>query len=445
MKVLRSPLTKITKATIDSVWKRRKPKQRLVIPDAEVRGLALVVNPTGMTWRFDFRPRGMDPETGKRPAMQSISIGSPASHDPDAARKAANALKGQAKAGTDLAVERKAKIAASAVHRSRTLERVVEAYAKGLPNRPSLRGTGRPTADYINREVSRVRAAIKDMNAQNKTITDLGAGDLRALLEATADQPGAARHRWGAVSRFLDWSLSEGLIAVNPCLTIGKERRPKPVPARALYLAPAQLARVWKAAGEAESLEPVHRDLIRIQIAVPCRRGEAASLRWEHLDLDGAVWVQPAELVKNRRDHRLPLPSLALRLLRDRHKAAGKPANGLVFRSPQLGEVLSTFSRMKRILTAKLPDLRDWRLHDTRRTFVSTLAEEGFAEPVLDALLNHAQAATRSGVLATYQKSVRWAEQQAAMERWNAILTADIDGKKPDAKVVPLHGKKRRA
>jgi hypothetical protein len=42
-----------------------------------------------MTWRFDFKPRGLDPATGKRFATQSVTIGTPASHSVEAAREAA--------------------------------------------------------------------------------------------------------------------------------------------------------------------------------------------------------------------------------------------------------------------------------------------------------------------------------------------------------------------
>src|SRR4051812_37660776 len=101
MQVLREGAVKITKATIEAAWRRRAPAQRLIIGDAVCRGLALVVNPGGMTWRFDYKPRGTDPATAKRFPTRSVVIGSPETHSPEAARNAAGALKGQVKAGAD--------------------------------------------------------------------------------------------------------------------------------------------------------------------------------------------------------------------------------------------------------------------------------------------------------------------------------------------------------
>ena len=60
MKVSSEGPIKITKATIDTGWRRRKPEQRLIVRDKDCRGLALIVNPTGMAWAFAYRPRGID-------------------------------------------------------------------------------------------------------------------------------------------------------------------------------------------------------------------------------------------------------------------------------------------------------------------------------------------------------------------------------------------------
>jgi hypothetical protein len=93
---------------------------------ATCRGLALVVNPTSMAWRFDYKPRGVDPMSGRRFPSRSITIGSPESHSPDAARAAAGALKGQTKAGADPAQEKRAAQAAQAAKRAMTVSRLVE-------------------------------------------------------------------------------------------------------------------------------------------------------------------------------------------------------------------------------------------------------------------------------------------------------------------------------
>ena len=118
----RGPL-KITRVVIDAAWRGRAPSQRTIIGDLECRGLALVINATSMAWRFEYKPRGIDPHTGKRFASRSMVLGNPASLSPDAARDAANKLKGEAKAGADPAAQKKAKLADDARKRAGTTNR----------------------------------------------------------------------------------------------------------------------------------------------------------------------------------------------------------------------------------------------------------------------------------------------------------------------------------
>ena len=46
MRVTSEGPTKITRATVDSAWRRRKPDHRLIVRDKDCRGLALIVNAT---------------------------------------------------------------------------------------------------------------------------------------------------------------------------------------------------------------------------------------------------------------------------------------------------------------------------------------------------------------------------------------------------------------
>ena len=121
-----------------------------------------------------------------------------------------------------------------------------------------------------------------------------------------------------------------------------------------------------------------------------------------------------------------------------RHEAAGRPASGLVFPAPRSSKTITTFSAIRRALKEAAPDLVGWRLHDMRRSFATALGEAGVSETIADAILNHRQAATRSGVLGVYQRSVRWPEQVEAMKFWGEFLAAAVRGDKPEENVINL-------
>lgn len=443
VKVVSEGPIKITKTTVDSAWRRRTTDVRLVVRDTECRGLALVINPTGMTWRYDYKPRGLDPHTGKRWPSQTVTIGNPATHSPEQARGAAGMAKGQAAAGRDPAAERRAAAEAQRRARGNTLARLLDEYARVLPTRPKLRGTGLATSQHVKEETTRARAAVAAMDAEARPVADLTAADVRRLLDAEAARPATARAQYGALSRFLDWCQDAGHLKVNPCAMVAKARRPKTVQARAHYLTLPDLAKLWHAADELA--QPVWRDLARFLIAIPCRRGEAAALDWRDLDMDAAEWRQAAGTTKNGEAHRLHLHPLALDVLRRRHADAGTPSSGFVFASPRAGKAVDTFTDMKAALDGKAK-LTGWRWHDFRRSFATALGEAGVSEATADAMLNHKQAATRGGVLGVYQRATNWPGQVQAMQAWGAALAAALAPKaKPAVDKVVLMRRGRRA
>jgi len=430
---------KITKQTIESGWKRRAKSSRLVIRDAECRGLSLVVNPTGMAWRFEYKPRGVDPSTGRRWPSQAVTIGTPESHSPDGAREAAGALKGRAKAGEDLAGVRRAAITEASRQRALTVGKLVDAYEIALPTRPKLRGTGPLSSASVQQEIALVRRSVGMMDLGLVCIGLVSVEHIQRLLSAEATRPATARKLFGSMSRFFDWAQAERYVTVNPCMMLSKARRPKAVPARPNYLHLDELARLWEAA---DTLEPVVCQFIRFMIAVPCRLREATRLEWKHLDLERAVWTIPGPLSKNREQHRIHLHDLALAPLKSALWENGQPATGLVFPSPRAARPLETFTAMKRALTAAT-GCSGWTFHDFRRSFASACAENGVSETVADAVLSHRQSATRGGVLGVYQRSSRWPEQVAAMNTWGDLLSSAISGIDPGRNVVSFSNRRR--
>jgi hypothetical protein len=159
------------------------------------------VNSTSMTCSCSYWPRGFDPATGHRWPNRTFTIGTPASHSPDGARAEANSVKGKAKTGGDPVAERKASAATELRNRSGTVERLLEAYERALPNRPKMRGEGLPSAKYVEDEISNLRAAIADLGMAEKPVGDLDIADVRRMQACNGNN----RPRFGAMSRFLDW------------------------------------------------------------------------------------------------------------------------------------------------------------------------------------------------------------------------------------------------
>jgi integrase len=417
--------TRITRATIEAAWKRRSNIERQIIRDTACGGLALLVGARSASWLLTYKPRGKNPQTGKRWATQSLIIGTPETHGPEAAREAAGRLKLAARDGYNPADERKQRIRAASAARARTAGAVLERYAAALPQRAKLRGTaGCISPRHAAQEAAYCRKAVGLMGLMDRPLAEIDTAAVARMLASLANTAAEAGHAYGALARFFDWACEHGFAEVNPVAALPRAKRPRPAPSRDTYLTPEQIAALWKAADRLA--HPVWRDLARFLLVVPTRAGLALRLRWTDLDLDRAVWRQPGLITKNGDPHRLHLPALALGVLRLRQAATD--SKGLVFPSPEAGKPVTTLRNMRNAL-AKATGVTGWRWHDARRSFASALGEAGIPEPVADAVLNHRQSATRGGVLGVYQRAQRWPEQKYAMEAWAELLAAALRGK----------------
>ncbi len=137
----------------------------------------------------------------------------------------------------------------------------------------------------------------------------------------------------------------------------------------------------------------------------------------------------PGAKAKNRKEHLVPLSSLAVEIL------AGVPAlDERYVWSTRPGTRISGFSKAK-ARAARLAGVTDWRLHDLRRTAATRLAELGVPHPVVSKLLNHSPRGVM-GVTSIYNRYEYLEERRAALEHW-ARRIRDIV-RPPPANLVEL-------
>jgi integrase len=432
MKITREGPTKIGIKTIERAWRSRAKDARHIITDSERPGLALITNATSQTWSYSYKPRGVDPATGKRPNTRAVTLGSPATLSPAQARAEAGKVRDAVSTGGDPAAERKAAANKATTLRAATVERAMVDYLAILPLKEKKSG-GRISENWVREQTAHLRAAVSALAIASAPIASVDVKTVRALAHGPA-----YRHRFGAFSRFLDWCVHEDRAPFNPCASIGKSFRPAAAGKRERTPTLRELALIWAAAET--SLSPVFRDFVHFAICIPARRGEVSTMCWEHIDLEEKVWRQPGKLTKTRTSHELRLHPLALEILTRRWEEAGRPRVGLAFPSPKAGKPIGVFSEVLRALHKAAPDVERFAFHDFRRSFASALGQLGQDdESVIDACLNHKQSSTRGGVLGLYNRSSRLPAQHAAIERWGQLLSSALQGRFPgEAEVIPL-------
>jgi integrase len=182
----------------------------------------------------------------------------------------------------------------------------------------------------------------------------------------------------------------------NPAKRVERNRENQ----RQRYLSPPEIERLLAALDEYQAKWPDSCDMIRLLLLTGSRRGEVVNMCWSHLDLDQALWTKPPEATKQRREHRVVLPTEAVELLRRRQAELAQEAPGRVVSLhrddrvfPLSGVVAYRLERdwFRIRASAKLEDVR---LHDLRHSYASLLVAGGYSLPVIGALLGHSKPAT---------------------------------------------------
>ncbi len=167
-------------------------------------------------------------------------------------------------------------------------------------------------------------------------------------------------------------------------------------------------------------------------LALNCSRSqEIRKARWEEVSLDTAIWQIPAEHMKMKSAHRVPLSSAAVRLLQEMPRFEGCP---LIFPSPRMGEMsdATLAAVMKRIHSAEVASGRRGFLdqvskrlgvpHGLRSTFRDWAAERtNHPREMAEIALAHEMG---SDVERAYRRGDMLEKRRQMMEDWAAFLSA---------------------
>lgn len=143
-----------------------------------------------------------------------------------------------------------------------------------------------------------------------------------------------------------------------------------------------------------------------------CRPSELREARWSEFDLKAGLWLIPAERMKRRREHLIPLPKQAIELLKRLHELTG--AYSLLF----TGRSDTTKPRSDTVFLMALRRLGYQGRqtgHGFRHLASTILNENGFDPQHIEAQLSH----VKGGVRGVYDKST-YLEQRKQMVQWYA-------------------------
>lgn len=236
---------------------------------------------------------------------------------------------------------------------------------------------------------------------------------LRPIWLEKAETAGRVKQRLHAV---IAWGWAHGYCQSNPVdvvghllpLQPGKTVRTQHQPAMPWALVPAFMVDHLP-----QSLE-ASRQLLAFVILTAARSGEVRHMTWDEVDLDAKLWTVPAERMKAKVSHRVPLSKQAIALL--------KRQQGLhdtfVFPSVRKGiplsdMVLTVFLRRVKAIS-DVPG-RAATAHGFRSSFRDWCSEKGYARDLAERALAHA---VQNKVEAAYHRTDLLEQRRPLMQAW---------------------------
>lgn len=159
-----------------------------------------------------------------------------------------------------------------------------------------------------------------------------------------------------------------------------------------------------------------------------CRPSEAIEARWAEFDLDKAIWRIPAERMKKRKEHVVPLPVQAVAVLRSVHGLTGSHAHVFPHRDDRTKPMND--AAMRQALKS-LGWAGKYSPHATRTTGSTMLNEMGYPSDWIERQLAHAE---MNAVRRTYNHADYLADRAKMMQHWADYIGGLTDG----AQVLPF-------
>ncbi|MCL2918290.1 integrase domain-containing protein [Shewanella litorisediminis] len=277
------------------------------------------------------------------------------------------------------------------------------------------------TADYAT-DIWRSLERYVFPSIGNSPLADITAPKVIALfrpLEAKGNLETVKRLNQ-RLNEIMTYAVNCGYVHSNPLSGIRAAFK-KPKKQNMATIDPSELPDFIKTVAQA-SIKITTRALIEWQLHTMTRPSEAATARWEELDLEKKVWTIPAEKMKRRREHTIPLTPQMLGILE-----AMRPISGhreYIFPSDK--DPKSHSHTQTANMAIKRMGFKDKLVsHGLRALASTTLNAQGFEPDLIEAALAHVDA---NQVRAAYNRTDYLERRRSMMEWWSKRIEEASQG-----------------
>jgi integrase len=207
-------------------------------------------------------------------------------------------------------------------------------------------------------------------------------------------------------------------------------------------LSPSEIATFWSGL-DGLAVTPGLRIAMKLALVTAQRIGEVSGIAKSELVLDGPapVWTLPGERAKNDAATRVPLSPLALNLIREAWALSGD--SPWLFPSRGKDGPIDAHAATVALFRSRDDNglrlgLKDFRVHDLRRTAATRMAEMGINPHTISMILNHVSASNSTITGKVYLRYNFDAEKREVLDAWGKRLEGIVAGTE-GANVVPLN------
>lgn len=400
-------MPRITKPLTDTEIKHAKPKAK-IYSLTDGGGLQLRVKPNGAKlWMFDY----YTPHVKKRTSLSFSSY-------PEVSLAQARKRRDEARALLAQNIDPKE-------HRDEQNRLTAEAHSN------TLETIAHKWLDVKRSKITEGHATDTLRSLELHIFPNLGKLPVHKLTAKKAIEtiePVAAKGSLETVKRLCQrlneimvFAVNTGLIEHNPLAGIHKAFH-APTKQHLPTIKPDQLPELMRALSLA-SIKRSTRCLIEWQLHTMTRPSEAAGTRWSELDLTNALWHIPADRMKNRKPHTIPLTSQSLELLE-----IMRP----ISRSSEY--VFPSDRSLKQHINKSTANMALKRMgfhgqlvsHGLRALASTTLNEQGFDADIIEAALAHTGG---NEVRNAYNRADYLERRKAMMTLWSDHIENAASGK----------------
>ncbi len=367
----------------------------------DVHGLHLLVNPTGSKfWQLRYRFDGKERLTALGPYPE-VSLAE--------AREKREVLRKQVREGQDPREGKRQKKLERLAAQESTFMLIAKSWFESWSKARSVRH-----AVYVQRRLEQDIFPV----IGNRSVSEIAAPELVLMLKKIESRGALdiAKRAHQTVGQIFRYAIAHGLVNRNPAADL----RPSDILAtrRTVNYArieanslPELLRRI-----DAYQGTPATRMAIKLLALTFVRTGELIAARWDEFDLKEAQWRIPAERMKMRTPHIVPLSRQALQVLKTLHTVTGH--NLLLFPGERQHDkpisnntILKALDRMgyKGRMTG----------HGFRGLASTILHEQGYEHAHIELQLAHQE---RNRVSASYNHAQYLPQRTKLMQKWADYL-----------------------